>query len=197
MKPSSIFIILGKGLIVLFCIWHAVAIAVYTFPVQATGVIVDTLRTRVTPIVQPYLLLTSQWQMWELFSPDPMRRISRYRIDARTVEYGWQTLKVLDAKTTSFGFADDFSYLQQMEEPGEGKEELRARVLASFCKPLGLPEGAFVALIVEYLIIPDTVPEGGWKEWQRTVRGNWYWWVAAILPCPSPDDPSVIPVSYF
>ena len=74
-------------LIVTFCLWHMFAVASFLMP-------------RATPIahaiVWPYMQLTSQWQSWDIFSPDPLRRASFFRLEMMTVN-GPETLALLDA----------------------------------------------------------------------------------------------------
>ena len=186
-----------KTCIAFFCLWHAVAIAVYTIPVDATGALVDAARTYVRPAVEPYLLLTSQWQMWELFSPNPIRRVTRYRIDIRMKDGEWRTLRTLEPATAPVWRSDEYSYVQRLEDDGDAFAELWTRYARSTCAPLGLREGTPVRIVVEYLILPEKPTNGQWSFWQRTMRSRWDEWVAAVAPCPAPDDPGVIPISFL
>jgi hypothetical protein len=188
-------LLLQRAGIVLFCIWHMVAVAVFVIPAQAQGTATQALREHVLPIVRPYLLITSQWQNWDLFSPDPMRRTTRYRVDALTAGF-WKPVKILEPALQHFWRSDEFSYVIRLEDGGVGVEDLWLRYVRALCAPLGLPEATPVRLVVEYAILPASAPAEGWEAW-RGNAANWFQWQAAITPCPAPDDPSVIPFSHL
>ncbi len=74
--------------------WHMFAIAAYSPTETERGKINSWLETKQwwQPIdksydhfyrwgVRPYVLLTSQWQRWNLFSPDPLRRVTNIYIE--------------------------------------------------------------------------------------------------------------------
>ncbi len=69
-----------QALIVAFCLWHMTAVALYVVP--------GALKTRWSPIgeirslTDPYVLMTSQWQQWNIFSPNPLRRVSTFRVES-------------------------------------------------------------------------------------------------------------------
>ena len=192
---SKIFVRIGKTFIVLFCLWHMTAVAITAMPGQASGMIVDALRQQMLPILQPYLLWTSQWQNWDLFSPDPMRRITRYRIDARKALEPWHTVALLEPANAPFWRTDEYSYVQQLENGNFGAGDLLTRYVRSTCAPLGLAQDTTVRLTIEYLILPIVSASSDWAQWQWIVRAPWNEWVGAIAPCPDPDDPAVVPMT--
>ena len=152
----------------------------------------EMVRAHVLPIVEPYLLFTNQWQNWDLFSPDPMRRTSRYHIAAR-LGSTWTTLRILEPSTARlWRRSDEFSFPLQMEE--NESIELFERYLRALCAPLGLREGTSVALVVEYTILPESPPRSGWARWRAMMVNGWDWWTVAITPCPAPGDPAIIPL---
>ena len=183
----------GKIIIVLFCLWQAGALFVHTLPPAAAGTIPTALRTHVSPITDPYILFTGQWQNWDLFSPDPMRRISRYRIEA-LLENTWTTLTILEPSTARFWRrSGEFSYPLQLED--SGATELFTRYLRSLCAPLGLKEGTPVALVVEYAILPESPLGNDWARWRGDMTHGWDQWTAAVTPCPAMDNPAMIPMN--
>ena len=64
-----------------FVLWHAFAVLVYSVPRVAADPISTWTRRRLVPVVGPYMFLTSQWQLWNLFAPDPTRLVTIDRID--------------------------------------------------------------------------------------------------------------------
>jgi hypothetical protein len=80
-------------LIGVFFFWHAAVIGIYAIPISAQHPIARPLRDwTVRNVSAPYVLLLSQWQQWNLFSPDPLRRVSRYRIETQTAPDTWKPL---------------------------------------------------------------------------------------------------------
>src|SRR5437764_493460 len=77
-----------RNLIILFCLWHMTAVAVFLLPQRAWNRAIKQLTT-------PYVLLTSQWQQWDIFSPDPLRRVSFYSLTTDD-NAGAKTLLQLD-----------------------------------------------------------------------------------------------------
>ncbi len=51
------------------------AVALYLLP--KTGTVLDIPKKA----TRPYVLLLSQWQKWDIFSPDPLRRVSSYVVE--------------------------------------------------------------------------------------------------------------------
>lgn len=95
-RNDGFFRILAQSLIGLFFFWHAAAIGVFAIPINTEHVIAKPARAwLVQHVFSPYVLLTSQWQQWNLFSPDPLRRVTRYRIEQQTPEGGWKVLEAL------------------------------------------------------------------------------------------------------
>lgn len=85
-----------KTIIALFCVWHMTAIGIYSlYGVENVPVLswLDSKRE----YVRPYTLITSQWQRWNLFSPDPLRRVIQMSIEAE-FNGKWQTMTVINEK---------------------------------------------------------------------------------------------------
>src|SRR5687768_11713294 len=92
--------LLKRSAIISFVLWHMFAVVVYALPHDADDRLNTWIRSELKPIVRPYILLTSQWQQWNLFSPDPLRRVTAYDIQRNDRE-GWTTIKVIDWNTLS------------------------------------------------------------------------------------------------
>jgi hypothetical protein len=92
--------ILAQVLIGLFVFWHAAAICVYAIPTGTDNAVAKPLRSfLVREAFAPYILSLSQWQQWNLFSPDPLRRVTRYRIERQLPDESWEQLELLGSET--------------------------------------------------------------------------------------------------
>lgn len=69
-----------QALIVAFCLWHMTGVALYVIPgsMRAHSPLIGAVRS----LTDPYVLMTSQWQQWNIFSPDPLRRVSTFRVES-------------------------------------------------------------------------------------------------------------------
>ena len=117
--------------------------------------------------VRPYVLLTSQWQQWNLFSPDPLRRIVTYRMEKEEIK-GWSTVETFDAGTYSvFRQASEFKFLGRLLEGGQTQLPLVANFLQQECTAKMLPLGTHVRLV--YLSSVIALPQhpfslSGWQN---------------------------------
>jgi hypothetical protein len=172
--------------VIVFCLWHGTAIAVYTLPEGAKDPITRTIRQHVTPHVVPYLLWTSQWQLWNLFSPDPLRRVVEYRIDAWQNDM-WVPVHALGARDIwEWRRADELKVLRQLEENPEGMQPLRQRYIRAYCEPLGLAPGTQIRLVFRYYIIPYI--EDSSQPVAEPPPEQWIEEPGALAACPFPEE---------
>lgn len=158
--------------IVLFCLWQMFAVAVYAIPREAMDNFSIAMRTLLIPVVTPYMLATSQWQLWNLFSPDPLRRVDYERIEA--FRHGaWFPVATISPNdysiwrhaTYSKLFANVFNEFDKSLSPAQ----IRLMQLLA-CKPYDLPAGTMIRLVYEYYVIPPGLKD--WSTWKPTVTGN-------------------------
>ncbi len=154
--------------IILFCLWHMSAVLVYAIPRETTDPISGFTREKVLPIVSPYILATSQWQLWNMFSPDPLRRITEYRIDVKQDDT-WNTITTFGPG--SFPWWQHSNYIKLFNNVFDGTDEtLKKRVLAlTVCDRFHLPLDAIIRLSYTYAIIPLVTSPFDmtvWKSWQ-------------------------------
>lgn len=155
-----------KTLIALFCLWHMAAVGIYSlygvedYPILAW---LDSKRSH----VRPYVLITSQWQRWNLFSPDPLRRVIQMSIDAQ-IKGSWRPAAVINEQTVSFWRrAPELKTLRRMED--ESLEELQKRYVHVYCHDTGIAPGTPMRLRKEWFVIPkhdDMHPKQWWNDWQ-------------------------------
>jgi hypothetical protein len=151
-------------MIVLFCGFHVLSVGVYAIPVERSA---HPFRSMI-PFVAPYILVTSQWQAWNLFAPDPLRRIVAYRIETR-VDDGWHEVARLDESTLKWWRRERqlkiLSRAFDAESPAF-ESRLADRILQSFCQKAALPHLATIRTVRQVSVIPATLRDangaGGW-----------------------------------
>lgn len=157
-----------KILIIGFVLWHAFAVAVYSTPREAQDPIGLWSRLDLIPIVTPYMLSTSQWQLWNLFSPDPLRRVTFYRVETQH-EGVWKEL--VTYKPGSFSIwrhATQFKlYSNMLNEFEQNRAPLAGRFMHLLCAEKGVAAGTPIRLQYIYYVIPF-----------HTQRETYAWWNA-------------------
>ena len=162
--------ILLRSVIIFFCLWHMSAVAIYTIPRESTDRVSIWAREKLLPKVTPYMLQTSQWQLWNLFAPNPLRRVTYYALD--TWENGaWQEHTVIRPGTYPFwSHAWHFKMLLALWE--ENRVDLLpvSEHLAQLqCERFGIAPGQRMRLRYEITVVPYfPAPVGiaAWKQWQ-------------------------------
>lgn len=84
----------------LFCLWHMFAVSAYVIPISRPGGM-GSIGQTLHDVSAPYVLALSQWQQWNLFAPDPIRRVSLYSIDM-DVGNQWIPTPLVDPTTRPF-----------------------------------------------------------------------------------------------
>lgn len=160
---------LAKQLVIIgFVTWHAFAIAVYSTPREAQDPVGKWMRENLVPRVMPYVLITSQWQLWNLFSPDPLRRVTFYKVD---VWDGVEWHEVTTYQPGSFSIwrhATQFKMLGNLlDENAQNRSPLAGRFLHLFCKEKDIPADTRIRLQYVHYTIP-----------YHTERHSRAWWDA-------------------
>ncbi|MDA1292777.1 MAG: hypothetical protein O3A81_03295 [bacterium] len=165
---STMRIIRGiiKTAIALFVVFHMSATFMYSL-YHVDGVpVLEWLFEKRTHI-RPYVLATSQWQRWNLFSPDPLRRVIEMEFDQKT-EGEWVNIFTLNEhNVTWFQRAPELKIMRRMEE--ENMRPLQERYVHDFCKINSVPEGTEIRLRKRWHVIPGhdkTQSRLWWSEWQ-------------------------------
>lgn len=185
MTTQGLRAVATHAIIILFCLWHVFAVGIFPVPRDAAAVIPTAMRRFLLPIVTPYMYGISQWQLWNLFSPDPIRRVTTYRIEAEG-EDGWATITLIDEQ--SYGWrqhAITFKLLMNILSEFEVKTVMRRRFLALACREHALPEGTSVRLVYRSSVLPllNAVPSNA--EW-RAYRPEQEESIGATILCPAP-----------
>lgn len=152
------------------CAWHMWAVLLFALPGGKSQTI-DDAKGAFDPLMRPYILSLSQWQQWNLFSPDPLRRITTYRIDRIDAPPG--TLAHIGPSTfPRHTHSTWFKYFTSLiDDDSDRLRAVQERYLAWTCARLGVEPGTRVALTLERRVLPK----------HRTVQSV-SWWRSADFP---------------
>jgi len=165
----------AKWSIVVFCLFHMTAVALYTIPETTKDPLTLFVRTNITPVIRPYLFLTSQWQRWNLFSPDPLRRITTYTLEKETAT-GWESVPNFGyPRMSPFKHIDYFKILNALDNDREKLMPVRTAFLQSFCKEAGVMQGVHVRLHASSVVLSKNPKEPPTEPVPDPVT---------VIPCP-------------
>lgn len=153
----------------MFFVMHCIAVATYSIPTDASDTPSRWVVTHVVSRVRPYILVTGQWQQWNLFAPNPLRRIIFYRLEQENADGSWAAIATIDDSTYSFWrHSVRFKlYGSAIPERGE-KPELAERAAQVLCREYDLEPGAHVRLWHNVSIIPyikASADPSWWMSW--------------------------------
>ncbi len=160
--------LVAKSAIVLFCLWHMFAVAAYSLPLNIKTPFIVSVRERVRPMVMPYVFTTSQWQQWNLFSPDPLRRVTSYILQTEK-EGTWTDFAMINRKTVPWSALSRELKLLNNIETGENFLPARKAVLQNYCRTLGLPVGTPLRFVFESYVLPQSPSPPSLAFWQTYV----------------------------
>lgn len=133
--------------IILFCLFHMAAISTYMLP---EGITVTTDVIKHSTI--GYVRLFSQWQKWDIFSPNPLRRVSNYRIE-RDAGDRWET-----AIELSFDALPWWKRAKELKVLGRLEEDrwivLAEPYLRNYCDNAAVKSSSRIRLIAETRVLP-------------------------------------------
>lgn len=134
-------------LIPLFCLWHMFAVSAFIIPISYPGGM-GTVGEQLRGFSSPYVLALSQWQQWNLFAPDPIRRVSEYSID-RDVKGVWTLTTLIDPKAHAF-----YEYSKLMKVLGR-LETTHSALVEPFLRFYCDESGARLRLRIDSYILPS------------------------------------------
>lgn len=158
--------IIFKILIILFCMWHSVAIAIYSLYTVEGYPLLEWLDSK-RPYIRPYVLATSQWQRWNLFSPDPLRRVIEMEIDQK-IRKEWIPIATINTEHIAWWrAASELKVMRRLED--DNMQPLQERYVQDICRTKKLPNGTALRLRKRWFVIPKhetTQSVTWWKNWQ-------------------------------
>lgn len=156
--------------IVAFCLWHMYAIAIYVIPSENNISFLKKIEQASIPAVRSYVFVTSQWQKWNIFSPDPIRRVSIYEVN---IEQNGRWNRLISITPDSLPWhlkPKELKLTRQLEENNHG---LISLYLKYICKTGKAPRGAHIKISSRSYVIPagmELEKQGGWTKYKRDYR---------------------------
>ncbi len=148
--------VVARALIPVLCLFHMAAVTAYLLPPQLAGI------RMLKQATEPYILRMSQWQKWDIFAPNPLRRVSVYRIEI--TRNGTDTVKIpLNSKSLPwYEQVKDMKILGRFQE---GWKPLVPAYLSSYCKEHTIHSPS-VRLVATHYTIPlrSEALLTGWRE---------------------------------
>lgn len=176
--------VIGKIALVLFLLWHMAAVFIYSIPREANDTYAKWAREELLPGVTPYMFATSQWQLWNIFSPDPLRRVTAYRIEVREGTT-WKELTTIEPYAYSF-----FRHAPHMKMMGNLLDEFSdnrapyaGRFLQLTCLEYKVESQTPIRLVYRWYVLPllkEPMTKSWWAEWQPTTTDT----VGFTITCP-------------
>ncbi len=139
--------------VIAFCLWHSAAIALYLLP-TITIPLIGPVIGEAKAVTKPYVLSLSQWQSWDIFSPDPLRRSSVYRIEQNN--HGkWTPVKSISYD--SIGPLQRAKEIKILERLEDNWQRLIPSYLRQMCTEIRQSEGSALRLVARSQILPRTL----------------------------------------
>jgi hypothetical protein len=130
-----------------------------------------------------YILGTYQWQHWNIFSPDPLRRVTEVHIEK--MENGsWVALRLLDR--SHLGFFQAAPELKYLINIVDTIPELEDAYMQDICRTDRLSAGTTLRMRKRVFVIPKPDELGSiarWRQWSP----EWSPFSERILSCTSPS----------
>ena len=137
-----------RFLLFLFLCFHVLAVSVASIPRQARDPFSRVMRAAASPITQPYITFTGQWQNWGLFAPDPLERSLEYHIDVVEGQVRIGTIVLGPDSIMRRRRTNLLKIMRQIWKDGEDYKEARRQFLLSLCSRWSLPLAADLHLRV-------------------------------------------------
>ncbi len=131
--------------------------------------------------IRPYVLIASQWQRWNLFSPDPLRRVIAMDIEKR-IDGEWEMVEVIDEHHVStLRRANELKIMRRMEK--EKFEALRLAYIDDVCRRHEIPANTKMRMTKRWFVIPkneEMQSAAWWNAWEPERKSD----VLHITTCP-------------
>lgn len=163
---------LRQTLVIAFCLWHMTAVLLYLLPNSGSKIF-----RQAKNVTRPYILILSQWQKWDIFSPNPVRRVSTFRIE-ENVGGRWHTLVMLDTKKIPWWQRN--KELKVLGRLQEGWNKLAPSYLGAYCRVLGV-QNVNLRLVAHSTVVPSEMNE--LRNYSDTISEP-YESIMATLYCP-------------
>jgi hypothetical protein len=146
------------------------------------------------PWIDPYIYITSQWQIWSLFSPEPFRGVTGHVIEAFG-STGWVPVYDVDAQVRWWREADELRIQRQLYGTDRGKPELQRRYLRSYCTALGIQPGIPLRFVFLTHYFPPENPRFP-EDWWHSLGYGWTRTPGERIVCPRSSRSQVAPILF-
>ncbi len=175
-----------KFCIAVFVLWHMSAVLIYTI-YDVEGVPVLGWLASKRDIVKPYMLMTSQWQRWNLFSPDPLRRVITLEIDQEEKNLWILAASVNERTVTLWQRAPELKLIRRLD--ADNMQPLQEVYVHDVCRIQSIPTGTRMRLRERWMVIPKNErPQS--QDWWNAWQPEWYEDILLLTACPPPDEAS-------
>ena len=148
---------LWQLLIIAFCLWHLAAITLYVLPKNLGPIWLQTSIRSLSDITSPYVQITSQWQKWDIFSPNPMRNVHTFIVEVQE-KTRWKHYKSLTPY--SFPWYERGRELKILGRLTENWRGLTSKYLTTtFCDHDPNLQGKVLRLRTEIIVIPSALSD--------------------------------------
>lgn len=122
------------------------------------------------PLVRPYMLTTSQWQRWNLFSPDPLRRVSSYGFEA-LIRDEWVEFHTITPTGVPWNQRAFLLKIMRRLEQDDRNDPILERLTKLYCTQKGIEPGTPVRMKRSYYVIPrrDLSSPSWWRSWEPNI----------------------------
>lgn len=169
------FVLCGKTAVALLVLFQMSAVAVFSIPSEATGTVARYLTEHLRPQVAPYVLMTSQWQEWNLFAPDPLRQVRGYEVEAED-GLGWKTIAAVNPNSFPWWRHGTYAKLMtsMLVKERYDYDVFRERFLQFLCHDMGVAPGTMVRLRETMSVIPytDVHQDKAWWDGQAAAADS-------------------------
>jgi len=110
----------------------------------------------------------SQWQQWNLFSPNPLRRVSAIMIDKEENGVWTPLTEVTWKELPSWRRSDELKTMRRLFEE-ERNAAIRVRYLSGLCHALSIPEGTFIRMREHFYVLPYITENPSISFWESFV----------------------------
>lgn len=139
-----------SALIIGFCLFHMTAVGLYNLPNGLPGP-ADSIRR----FTDPYILSFSQWQHWDIFSPDPVRRVAAFVIE-RSAGDRWETAEVMTYETLPWWLkVKEMKILDRIAGDWKG---LTTPYLLALCPHIPYSTDKDIRLVIHAFVLPADLP---------------------------------------
>ena len=162
------------------------AVLIYTVPREAKDPFALLSRMTFLPVVTPYMQSTSQWQLWNLFAPNPLQVVTAYQLDVDR-GHGWEFLTVMRPGTYPWWrnatYYKLFGNILDMND--RSKDHVKIRFVQLQCDTFHLPAATPIRLTYSYYTVPDPgSPQS--IAWWRSFVPQWQTVEGLETTCPTP-----------